>query len=81
MHGHDILRRPQLFKVKSDLEEPLQKLLEGLEQVADTVNVGDRRLMVPKCWENGDPPKNGFHTVDGGNPAPGRVTIGNYKTL
>ena len=49
VHRHDILRRPQLFKVKSDLEEPLQKLLEGLEQVADTVNVGDRRLMVPKC--------------------------------
>jgi hypothetical protein len=64
VHRHDILRRPQLFKVKSDLEEPLQKLLEGLEQAADTVNVGDRRLMVPKCWENGDPPKNGFHMFD-----------------
>ena len=24
---------------------------------------------------------NGRSTVDGGNPAPGRVTIGNYKTL
>ena len=57
VHRHDILRRPQLFKVKSDLEEPLQKLLEGLEQAADTVNVGDRRLMVPKCWRKWGPTK------------------------